>query len=99
MKLNKKPIEKNNENFPPLEPNNQIQNNEDIAPPKPITTSPNVSEEDVIKSFDDINSLKYHYQSLRTKILKLNYQIPQKKLKAKKESILPLPKPTQLQLP
>ena len=58
MKLNKKPIEKNNENFPPLEPNNQIQNNEDIAPPKSITTSPNVSEEDVIESFDNIQLAK-----------------------------------------
>ena len=58
MKLNKKPIEKNNENFPPLEPNDQIQNNEDIAPPKFITTSPNVSEEDVIESFDNIQLAK-----------------------------------------
>ena len=58
MKLNKKPIEKNNENFPPLEPNDQIQNNKDIAPPKSITTSPNVSEEDVIESFDNIQLAK-----------------------------------------
>ena len=54
MKLNKKPIEKNNENFLPLKPNDQIQNNENIAPPKSITTSPNVSKEDVIKFFDNI---------------------------------------------
>ena len=58
MKLNKTLIEKNSENFPSLEPNDQIQNNEDIATPKSITTSPNVSEEDIIKSFDNIQLAK-----------------------------------------
>ena len=53
MKISKKAIEKNNENFPPLDPNEPNQNDIKHSPDKPSAASINISEEEVIKSFDN----------------------------------------------
>ena len=99
MKLNKKLIEKSNENFPPLESNDQIQNQKNIAPPKSITTSPNVSEEDVIKSFDNIQLAEMPLPKPSNESSQAEPSNSIKEVESQKRKHSPPPKPPQLQLP
>ena len=53
LKISKKGTEKNNKNFPPLDPNEPKQNDIKYSPDKPSAASNNITEQEAIKSFDN----------------------------------------------
>ena len=91
LKISKKANEKNNKNFPPLDPNEPNQNNIKHSPDKPSAASINISEEEVIKSFDNFQFKKTPTQKAKCVNIQNETSNSPKKNKMLKEKTFFLP--------